>query len=95
MKEGTIKHRILQFVERNDGAFGRKIEDFIRQGGTKASNASRRCRELVEDGYLIAEYVKVEGVPTKIVRYSLPKPKGYQIYTDPVTGKELARVAIR
>lgn len=48
----TIKNKILSYLTEHPGwVYGGIIEDFIRQtDGHKASNASRRCRELEDEG---------------------------------------------
>lgn len=72
----SIKNIIVQFLEDNGPKFGGQIEDHIRSiMGAKASNASRRCRELVEDSILERELVKVEGVGNKVVRYKISMQK--------------------
>jgi DNA-binding MarR family transcriptional regulator len=54
----SLKSRILNYFERydiqNPGVWqnGGEIERLAMDIGYKASNSSRRCRELVKDGYL-------------------------------------------
>lgn len=68
----SIKESIIRFIEDNGPKFGGQIEDHIRSvAGAKSSNASRRCRELVNDGILERELVKIEGVENKVVMYKL------------------------
>ena len=56
--------------------FGGVIEDYIRSlVGSKASNASRRARELAEEGKLWRQTVSVEGL--RVVQYKF-KPKEEQ-----------------
>ena len=70
----SIKQLIIQFIEDNGPKFGGQIEDHIRSiMGAKASNASRRCRELVEDGVLERELCQIEGVGNKVVKYKIKK----------------------
>ena len=49
----SLKQKILDHLQSNSSSWhnGGSIEDFIRQTEfRKASNASRRCRELAEEG---------------------------------------------
>lgn len=71
MDKSTIKTEIIRYLEANGPKFGGQIEDYIRQTGAKSSNISRRCRELVNSGILSRELVKLEGVPNKVVKYSV------------------------
>jgi len=67
----SIKNKILNYLQDNPGwCYGGKIEDFIRQtDGAKASNASRRCRELEDEGKIERQIVNFEG--RKVVQYRL------------------------
>ena len=68
----SIKQLITRFIEDNGPKFGGQIEDHIRSiMGAKASNASRRCRELVESGILKRELCRIEGVPNLVVKYRI------------------------
>ena len=68
----SIKNLIVRFIEEEGPKFGGQIEDYIRSiMGAKASNASRRCRELVKSGILERELCKVDGVPNLVVKYRL------------------------
>lgn len=71
MIKDSIKNKILSYLtEKRDWIYGGQIEDFIRStDGHKASNASRRCRELEDEGKIESRYVKVEGVANKVVQY--------------------------
>lgn len=69
----SIKENIIQFLEQNYGdkwCFAGKIDDYIRDlKGSKASNVSRRCRELVKSGVLEVIYEQVEGKGPKCAKY--------------------------
>ena len=58
MKSTCLKQRILNFLERQEmetpGAWinGGEIERLALEAGYKASNASRRCRELAKEGHI-------------------------------------------
>lgn len=57
----SLRERILSYYRRNEGKYisGGEIERLVAQNTTyKASNASRRLRELREDGFLEAKEVK-------------------------------------
>lgn len=70
MKE-SIKQKILFYLtEKRDWVYGGLIEDFIRQtDGHKASNASRRCRELEDEGKVERRIVKLNGL--SVVQYRI------------------------
>lgn len=71
----SIKENIIQFLEQNYGdkwCFAGKIDDYIRDlKGSKASNVSRRCRELVKSGVLEVIYEQVEGKGPKCAKYRI------------------------
>lgn len=46
----SLKSQIYDFVAKNGLTHGGRLEDYARTLGYKASNASRRCRELVNLG---------------------------------------------
>ena len=71
----SIKSKILQYLEeKRTWIYGGLIEDMIRQTeGAKASNASRRLRELAQSGELEVQYVKVDGVGAKVCQYKIKK----------------------
>lgn len=77
MKE-SIKTKIkLYLTEKRGWVKGGLIEDFIRQtDGHKASNASRRCRELEDEGVIESQYVNVPGVANKVVEYRIRNHSG-------------------
>lgn len=66
----TIKQQIIEYLTNKDWCFAGKIEDYIREvDGHKASNASRRCRELVKEGKLERRLVRLDSV--NVVQYRL------------------------
>lgn len=77
----SLKEKILTFLKPNEWTYGGTIEDHIRATeGRKASNASRRCRELHEEGKVEARYVIVDG--RKVVQYRL-----MGVYSDRGSGR--------
>jgi predicted transcriptional regulator len=70
MKE-SIKQKILFYLtEKRDWCYGGVIEDYIRQtDGHKASNASRRCRELEDEGKIERRIVKKDSL--NVVQYRI------------------------
>lgn len=83
MKE-TVHSKIIEFLRtKNTWVWGGQIEDHVRAVlGSKASNASRVCRKLEENGVLVKRMEPIPGQgATKYVQYRLKdpnyKPKGY------------------
>lgn len=74
----SIKQKILSYLtEKRNWAAGGTLEDYIRQtDGHKASNASRRCRELEDDGMIESRYINVPGVANKVVEYRIRQQSG-------------------
>ncbi len=71
----SIKSLIIKYVEAHGPKYGGQIEDYIRDlHGSKASNASRRCRELVNEGFLYASKVRINGEGPWVVKYSIRPP---------------------
>lgn len=68
-----INQKILDYLTEHPGfQFGGSIEDFIRStDGHKASNASRRCRELADEGIIERNLIKIPGVANKVVQYRI------------------------
>jgi hypothetical protein len=68
----SIKSYIIKYIESEGPKFGGQIEDYIRGlVGAKASNASRRCRELCTEGILEREAVQIDGKGPHVVRYRI------------------------
>ncbi len=74
MKE-SIKEKILSYLgEKKKFVAGGVIEDYIRQTTEehhKASNASRRLRELLNEGKIEAIYENIPNIPNKVVYYRI------------------------
>mgnify|MGYP001616135655 CR=1 FL=1 len=73
----SLKQLIIKYCEGKGGwVYGGQIEDMIRsEYGNKASNASRRCRELVNSGILEKSLVQIDGKGPKVVRYRAVEEK--------------------
>ena len=80
----TIKQIIIEYLTQSGPSWGGTIDDYVRSVyGPKASNVSRRCRELVNEGRLDVCYKQVNGKGPKVARYrihsevviSIPFPK--------------------
>lgn len=71
--ELSIKKIILQHLHLHPGwQWGGQIEDYIRSVlGAKASNASRRLRELENEGKVEVQRVRVNGKGPKVTQYRL------------------------
>lgn len=72
----TAKQEIIKLLELHpNGIWGGHVEDTIRNlTGTKSSTASRRLRELAEEGKIIARYEPLEVGGREFVKY-YPKPE--------------------
>ena len=83
----SIKQEIIIYLEQNGPQFGGQIEDYIRSiYGAKASNASRRCRELEKAGVLEKELIKLEGVANKVVRYRIVPLSKFAVFVPTKLG---------
>lgn len=72
MEKVSIKQLILDFLKGRDFVFGGTIEDYIRSiYGPKASNVSRRCRELENGGLIEVRKVQVNGRGPFVTQYRL------------------------
>jgi hypothetical protein len=66
----TVKTLILEYLRGRDYTPAGLIEDYIRTvDHSKASTSSRRCREMVEDGKLEADYRQINGKGPHFVCY--------------------------
>lgn len=55
----SLSDRILRYIRNSQQPVsGKIIEDLASRAGFKASNASRRCRELANDGEIRAVIIK-------------------------------------
>ena len=62
MRNESLKQRILNYINANDLLInGGTIEKLAEDAGYKASNASRRCRELVNEGKLLRTISRGQG----------------------------------
>ena len=61
MEKTSLKKRIVKYLfQRPDWTHGGEIERLALNANYKASNAGRRCRELVNDNILEPDYRKGE-----------------------------------
>ena len=71
----SIKQIIIKYLEAEYGdkwCWAGKIDDYIRNTlGSKASNVSWRCRELVKSDMLEVCYEQVDGKGPKCARYRI------------------------
>jgi DNA-binding MarR family transcriptional regulator len=69
--EISLSERIKRYLEKRPDTFvnGRDIEELAMQAGYKASNASRRCRELAEEGFIDREERKGRGCRSVFYKY--------------------------
>ena len=69
----SIKQAIIRYIEAEGGwQYAGKIEDHIRSlMGSKASNASRRMRELEVAGILEKQLVQINNEGPRVVQYKL------------------------
>jgi len=80
----SLKNRILAYIRKQEGFVnGGELERLGESVGFKASNVSRRCRELHNEGLLERKiekslYSKIASVwykaiaPKEIIKYSVP-----------------------
>ena len=74
----SLKSIIFRFVKGKYPQLvgGNEIERYAMGAGFKASNASRRCRELEKEGYIERELVKTLVGPMCVAyRYKVPARK--------------------
>lgn len=76
MKE-TVKQKIVDLLKaKQDWIWGGQIEDYIRGSlGAKASNASRVCRILENEGIIERRLQTFTGETRRFVQYRI-KPEG-------------------
>ena len=79
MSHDTLKQTIIKYAEENGSwLWGGQIDDYIRSTtGRKASNASRRCRELVNEGKLERRLARYVG-NRKAVQYHIIQVEGQE-----------------
>lgn len=71
MTEISLRERIIKYFTQRPDTFwnGGEIERLALEAGYKASNASRRLRELAEEGYLEREERRNGNTGTRSVWY--------------------------
>lgn len=70
MKKVSLKKRILEYLRKgNDWVNGGTLERLAESSGYKASNASRRARELENEGLIERKVEKGENSRVKSVWY--------------------------
>ena len=76
MKAISLRQRILKFLQNNPTFWnGGELERLALENGYKASNCSRRCREMVEDGLIEREERKSRtGIKTVWYRFKQKEP---------------------
>lgn len=68
----TIKESILRYLTDNGPSWGGQVDDYVRSvNGSKSSNVSRRCRELVNEGQIDVCYKKISETGPKCARYRI------------------------
>lgn len=80
----SIKQIIIQYLEeQGDWTPGGKVEDYIRSvAGHKSSNASRRCRELCEEGVLDRRLRQINNRGPKFVEYRILREPQQGVFID-------------
>lgn len=71
-KTQSIRKAVLDILAEHEGfIFGGQVDEKIRAMlGAKASNVSRRCRELYEEGQIERRLVQVDGKGPHVVQYA-------------------------
>lgn len=71
MLELSLTERVKKYLSNRPDLWvnGRDLEELAMGAGYKASNVSRRCRELVEEGYLDREIRKGRKVSSVWYRW--------------------------
>lgn len=75
MKEKTVRELLLDYLHGvGKEVAGGVLEDYVRaKVGSKASCASRRLRELENDGLIIKDYRQVNGKGVHFVVYRIAR----------------------
>lgn len=90
MKEKSVKTLILEWLDGKDWTYGGKIEDYIRaEVGAKASNASRQCRKLAEEGLLERRTNRIGGKGPAVVMYRRAYPASPVIFSPQMSQPSL------
>lgn len=78
----SLKSRLLAHLrKRNEWVNGGDLERAALNAGFKSSNASRRCRELENEGLLERKIMKHPTTGKRSVWYKATPPKQVQVYT--------------
>lgn len=80
----TVVQIILEYLEGYmDWEYGGRLEDYVRSKlGSKASNTSRRCREMVDERLIQVQYVQINGKGAHVTMYKFikkPVPSPYKV----------------
>lgn len=68
----TIREHILSYLAKVGPSWAGQVDSYVSSvKGSKTSNVSRRCRELVNEGKLDVCYKQVEGKGPHVARYRL------------------------
>lgn len=95
MREDSVKSLLLHHLEGKGWCWGGSLELLVREAaGTKASCASRRLRELWNEGRVERRLTQVEGKGPWVVQYRERQPVRWEVITERESGKEIARVPI-
>ncbi len=77
----SLKNRALKYLRNNQGWInGGELERLALEHGYKASNVSRRLRELCEDGLIERKIDKTENGKVASVWYKATPPKEIKTY---------------
>lgn len=92
MKELSLKNRILKYLRSQSGwVNGGEIEKIAQSVGKKASNASRRCRELYNEDLLERKVEKSLNSRVASVWYRAKSPQSIIKYYVPATGQTIIK----
>jgi len=77
----SLKLKIFDYLKAREGVWvnGKVIEDRASAIGKKASNASRRCRELSKESGYIQRRINGKSVEYRYVNPNLAKPEAYEL----------------
>lgn len=88
----SLKNRILNYIRKSDGWInGGELEKLAESVGYKASNASRRCRELYNEDLLERKVEKSTNSKVASVWYRAKAPQSIIKYYVPATGQTIIK----
>lgn len=88
----SLKNRILQYIRKSAGwVNGGELEKLAESVNYKASNASRRCRELYNEDLLERKVEKSPNSRVASVWYRAKSPKSIIKYFVPTTGQTIIK----